>query len=136
MATTRRQFSQEFKLEAVRLVKERGTPQAQIARDLGIRPDMLRTWKRQAEGRAGFVAAAAVSGNQPSPDEELQRLRRENERLRQERDFLKKAAAYFATESRCATPASTRTGTSFRSPSCAACWVCPAPASTRHSSGR
>ncbi len=102
MATTRRQFSQEFKLEAMRLVQESGKPQAQIARELGIRPDMLRTWKRQAEGRAGFAAGAPLSSNAPHPsrDEELQRLQRENERLRQERDFLKKTAAYFATESR------------------------------------
>jgi transposase len=102
MTTTRRQFTREFKLEAVRLTKESGKPQAQVARELGIRPDMLRTWKRQAEGRAGFAAADVFPGNshQPRPDEELQRLRRENERLRQERDFLKKAAAYFAKESR------------------------------------
>ncbi len=102
MTTTRRQFTREFKLEAVRLTKESGKPQAQVARELGIRPDMLRTWKRQAEGRAGFAAADVFPGNshQPRPDEELQRLRRENERLRQERDFLKTAAAYFAKESR------------------------------------
>jgi transposase len=101
MPTPRRQFSQEFKLEAVRLVKESGKPQAHIARELGIRPDMLRAWKRQAEGRAGFTAAALSSnGTHPTRDEELQRLQRENERLRQERDFLKKAAAYFAKESR------------------------------------
>ena len=102
MTTTRRQFTPEFKLEAVRLAKESGKPQAQVARELGIRPDMLRSWKRQAEGRAGFAAADVFPGNghQPSQDEELQRLRRENERLRQERDFLKKAAAYFAKESR------------------------------------
>ncbi len=102
MTTTRRQFTREFKLEAVRLTKESGKPHAQVARELGIRPDMLRTWKRQAEGRAGFAAADVFPGNshQPRPDEELQRLRRENERLRQERDFLKTAAAYFAKESR------------------------------------
>lgn len=102
MTTTRRQFTREFKLEAVRLAKESGKPQAQVARELGIRPDMLRAWKRQAEGRAGFVVADMFpsNGHQPSQDEELQRLRRENERLRQERDFLKKAAAYFAKESR------------------------------------
>ena len=102
MATTRRQFTREFKLEAVRLVQEGGKSQAQVARDLGIRPDMLRTWRRQAEGRAGVATVAVFPGNghQASQDEELQRLRRENERLRQERDFLKKAAAYFAKESR------------------------------------
>lgn len=102
MATTRRQFTREFKLEAVRLAKDSGKPQAQVARELGIRPDMLRTWKRQADGRAGVAAAAVFPGNghQPSRDEELQRLRREHERLRQERDFLNKAAAYVAKESR------------------------------------
>jgi transposase len=102
MAATRRQFTREFKLEAVRLAKESGKPQAQVARELGIRPDMLRTWKRQAEGRAGFAVAEIFPGNghHLSQDEEVQRLRRENERLRQERDFLKKAAAYFAKESR------------------------------------
>jgi transposase len=102
MATTRRQFSREFKLEAVRLAKESGKPQAQIARELGIRPDMLRSWKRQAEGRAGFAAEDVFPGNghQPSQDEELRRLRRENDVLRQERDFLKKATAYFAKELR------------------------------------
>lgn len=102
MATTRRQFTREFKLEAVRLVKESGKSQAQVARDLGIRPDMLRAWKRQAEGRAGFAAADVFpgTGKLSSQDEEVLRLRRENEVLRQERDFLKKAAAYFAKESR------------------------------------
>lgn len=102
MAPTRRQFTREFKLEAVRLARESGKSQAQVARELGIRPDMLRAWKRQAEGRAGLTGKEVFPGNgkQPSQDEELQRLRRENERLRQERDFLKKAAAYFAKESR------------------------------------
>ncbi len=92
MATTRRQFSQEFKLEAVRRVKESGKPQAQIARELGIRPAMLRTWKRQAAGRVRFAAPDAVAGpdHPSSRDEELQQVRRENERLRQARDFLKK----------------------------------------------
>lgn len=99
MATTRRQFSREFKLEAVRLAQESSKPQAQIARELGIRPDMLRSWKRQAEGRAGLAAADVFPGNgqASSQDEELRRLRRENEILRQERDFLEKATAYFAT---------------------------------------
>ena len=102
MATPRRQFTRALKLEAVRLAKESGKPHAQVARELGIRPDMLRVWKRQAEGRAGFAAADVFPGNghQPSQEEEVQRLRWENERLRQERDVLQNAAAYFATESR------------------------------------
>ena len=92
MATTRRQFTSEFKFEAVRLVTEGGRSVTQVARALGIRPDMLRNWKRQAEGRAGLVPRDMFpgSGHQPSQEDELHRLRRENERLRPERDFLKK----------------------------------------------
>lgn len=102
MATTRRQFSHEFKLEAVRLAKESGKPHAHVARELGIRPDMLRSWKRQAEGRAGFAAHEVFPGNGkvPSQEDEVRRLRREVDQLKQERDFLKKAAAYVAKESR------------------------------------
>ncbi len=102
MTTMRRQFTREFKVEAVRLARESGRSQAHVARELGIRPDMLRAWKRQMEGRTGSAVADASFGNQKpaSQDEELQRLRRENDVLRQERDFLKKAAAYFARESR------------------------------------
>ena len=102
MATTRRQFTGEFKLEAVRLVTQGGRSVAQAARELGIRPDMLRTWKRQAEGRAGFPVKDVFPGNGHliSQEDELRRLQRENEALRQERDFLKKTAAYFAKESR------------------------------------
>jgi len=102
VATTRRQFTGAFKLEAVRLVTDSGRPVAQVARELGIRPDMLRSWKWQAEGRAGFASTAVVSGTaqRTSQEDELRRLQRENETLRQERDFLKKAAAYFAKGSR------------------------------------
>src|SRR5690349_17349844 len=100
MAPKRRQFTAEFKIEAVRLITEEGRSVPEVSRDLGIRPDILRTWKRQAEGRAGLATTDIFpgSGHQPSQDEELRRLRRENECLRQERDFLKKAAAYFAKD--------------------------------------
>ena len=96
MADKRRQFTREFKLEAVRLVVEEKQPVAQVARHLGIRPDMLRAWR--LEGRAGLSPEEAFPGHghAATPDEEVRRLRREVERLRQERDFLKKAAAYFA----------------------------------------
>jgi transposase len=62
---------------------------------------MLRNWKRQAEGRVGLAPTDLFpgAGHLPSQEDELRRLRRENERLRQERDFLKKTAAYFAKES-------------------------------------
>jgi transposase len=129
MAATRRQFTRAFKVEAVRLATEGGRPVAQVARELGIRPNMLRTWKRQAERRAGFAAVNLFPGNgkATSQDEELRRLQRENEVLRQERDFLQKAAAYVAKESRCSTPASCNSGSSSPSRACAGCLACPAP---------
>lgn len=75
-----------------RLAKQSGKPQAQVARELGIRPDMLRSWKRQAEGSAGFAAADVFpgNGNVPSQDDKVRRLRREVDQLKQERAFLKK----------------------------------------------
>jgi transposase len=102
MAEKRRQFTREFKLEAVRLVVEKGRKVSEVARDLGIRPDMLRTWKRQVESRSGLSPTDVFPGNGQltSQDEEIRRLRRELEMARQENAFLKKAAAYFARESR------------------------------------
>ncbi len=92
----RRSFTPEFKQEAVRLSLESGRPISQVARELGVRPDQLRHWKRD-------LTQAAEDASPPPgelPEQELRRLRRENEVLRQERDFLKKAAAFFAKESR------------------------------------
>lgn len=102
MASKRRQFSREFKAEAVKLIKTSTKPLNQVARELGVRSDTLRNWVQQMEGRAGLSAEDVFPGNgkRKSQDEELRQLRRENEQLRQERDFLKKAAAYFAKESR------------------------------------
>ena len=101
MANQRRQFTREFKLEAVRLATSGERSLAQAARELGIRPGMLRHWKRQVEDQSGLPADAFPGhGRLPSQEEELRRLRREVEVLRQERDFLKKTAAYFAKESR------------------------------------
>ena len=98
----RRQFSPEFKMEAVRLVEEEGRSTGAVARELGIRPDMLRTWRRAAEGRAGLKAEDVFPGNGqlPSAEEEIRRLRREVETLKQEREILKKAAAFFARDVR------------------------------------
>lgn len=98
MRTKRRVFTREFKLEAVRLVMEGNQSVSQVAASLGIRADMLRDWKRQVEGLPRAAAKDLFRGNgkAASQEEELNRLRRENKRLRQERDFLKKAAAYFA----------------------------------------
>ena len=102
MSGKRRQFTSEFKLEAVRLANESEKSLTRVARELGIRPDMLRTWRRQAESRAGLTPGDAFPGNGKltSQEEEIRRLRRELEQAKQENAFLKKAAAYFARESR------------------------------------
>jgi transposase len=98
MGAKRRVFTREFKLEAVRLVMEGKQTVSQVAASLGVRADMLRDWKRQVEGQPRAMAKELFRGNgkAASQQEELNRLRRENKTLRQERDFLKKAAAYFA----------------------------------------
>jgi len=89
----RRQFTSEFKLEAVRLAESKQKTIAQTARDLGINESLLYKW----------VNAFGTGNNdygKPTPNEheELLRLRRENKILKEERDILKKAAAYFAKE--------------------------------------
>lgn len=102
MTEKRRQFTREFKLEAVRMVSNGERKVAELARDLGVRPDILRGWIRQAEGRAGLKQEDVFPGNGKltSRDEEIRGLRRELEEVKQERDFLKKAATYFAKGSR------------------------------------
>ena len=102
MAEPKRKFTPEFKIEAVRLATSGDKPLTQVARELGILPNLLRNWRRQIEGRAGQSASDVFpgQGRLPSQEEELRRLRREVETLRQERDFLKKTARYFARESR------------------------------------
>lgn len=101
----RRVFSAEFKVEAVRRMEERragGVTLTQIGRELSVRPDQLRKWKRQHEQRAGAPPADVFpgQGKLPREQEELRRLQRENARLQHEVAFLKSAAAYFARESR------------------------------------
>jgi transposase len=95
----RREFSAEFKAEAVRLVAERrasGVPLSQVGRELDVRPDQLRAWARQ-QGRDAENGAAFPG---ESIEQENRRLRRENAVLRQEQAFAKKVAVYFAKESR------------------------------------
>ena len=87
-------FTKEFKLEAVQLVQKSGKSQAQIARDLGIADSTLHHWCKEF-AKAGAQAFPG-SGNPPASEEELRRLRRENDLLRQERDILKKALAIFS----------------------------------------
>ncbi len=94
----RRKFSREFKVEAVRMIRDGGLSLAEVARDLEIRPDMLRRWKRQV-GEAG-PGAFPGSGRLAPDDEEARRLRRELQRVREERDILKKALAIFSDRQR------------------------------------
>lgn len=90
----RRSFSAEQKAEAVRLAKEVGNL-SQVARDLDIGRSSLVAWVRQAAVDAGEGPGGALTTEEKA---ELTRLRRENRTLRMERDFLKKAAAFFAAE--------------------------------------
>jgi len=92
----RRQYTPEFKADAVKLVRTGGQSIAQIARDLDLTETALREWVRRAEIEAGEGPPGALS---QAEREELVRLRRENKRLQMERDILKKATAFFAKES-------------------------------------
>ena len=98
MEQTKRVFTTEFKREALHLVESSGKPLAQVARELGISDNTLQGWKQQLRehGQEPFPG----SGHQTPQEEELRRLRRENEILRQERDILKKALAIFSKPER------------------------------------
>ncbi len=91
---TRRKYTKEFKEEAVRLSESNGS-KSQVARDLGIHMSMLRRWKLelQEEGKKAF------SGKNPR-DEEMTQLKRENRRLQEEVEILKKAVGIFSIHPR------------------------------------
>ena len=93
----RRKFSREFKVEAVRLVRERGVSVAQAGRDLDVHENFLRKW---VKGISSDPEQAFPGHGKQKPEQlEIDRLRREVIKLKAERDILKKAAAYFARES-------------------------------------
>jgi len=116
-----RKYSAEFRVQAVRLMKERvaaGVTLQRIGEELDIDSGLIWAWAREVDAApAGAAPEELFPGRgkrrsytrqeirppeeigPETPDQELKRLRRENERLRQERDFLKKAAAFFAKES-------------------------------------
>ena len=117
----RRKFSAEFRVQAVRLMRERlasGETLNRVGQELEINPELLRSWQREIEaapsdaspeqifpgkGRTRPYEPARVEPKEvdaETPEQEVKRLRKEVARLRQERDFLKKAAAFFAKESR------------------------------------
>ncbi len=93
----RRRYTREYKVEAVRLVTDRHVSMSQASRDLGVHLNTLRKWVR--EFREDPAHAFPGEGTQRPDAAELTRLRREVAKLRQERDVLKKAAAFFAKES-------------------------------------
>jgi transposase len=98
MTQKRKNYTAEFKREAVRLVTEQGYSMSQAARNLDVNINMLRRWKKQIseQGQDAFPGKGRLLPEQ----EELYRLREENKRLRMERDILKKTVTFFANESR------------------------------------
>jgi transposase len=95
--TQKRTYTKQFKIDAVKLVTEQGYKLSEAARNLGIDPSVFRRWKirHETDGTDAFPG----KGHMIPEKEELSRLRKENKRLRMEREILKKAAAFFAKES-------------------------------------
>ncbi len=93
----RSQYTEEFKREAVRLITEHGYGVTEAARNLGINAQMLGRWKSRIKHQNN--GAFAGNGRLSVDQEELQRLRKENKRLRMEREILKKTVSFFAGES-------------------------------------
>ena len=91
MRKKRRQYTKEFKIEAVRLIVEEGRRISEVARGLGISENLLHRWNKKYE--EGKIEPFPGKGRLSPEDEELRQLRRENKRLRMERDILKKAVA-------------------------------------------
>lgn len=99
----RQRFNREFKLEAVRLVNHSEKKATEVARELGISVQILYKWqdevkKRGASAFPGYGHRSQIQQNNNDNNAELMRLRKENSRLREERDILKKATAFFTRE--------------------------------------
>ena len=95
MAGKKREYSPEFKRSAVRLVLSGKKPRSQIARELGVRGDLLFKWQRSLAPQS---VAGSESENASVAERRIRELERENATLREEREILKKAAAFFAKE--------------------------------------
>ena len=96
MPRKRRVFSTEYKAEVVKLIHESGKSVGQVCRELDLTETAVRKWVAQSEVDAGHGPSGALTSDER---DELRRLRRENTRLRMEREVLKKATAFFAKES-------------------------------------
>lgn len=97
MPEKRRTYDDEFKRDAVRLVTHNSYGVSETARRLGISAKLLGRWKREAEARAN--GAVSGNGHVSLESDEVHRLRKEIQRLRMERDILKKTVIFFANES-------------------------------------
>ncbi len=94
MPRTRPAYTQEFRVNAVRLARSSGKSQREVAKDLGISSNSLREWIKRGDLDSGQRTDGLTSDERA----ELARLRRENRVLAEEREILKKAAAFFAGE--------------------------------------
>jgi len=97
MTTKKKSYSKQFKIDAVKLVTEQGYKASEAARNLGIHPNVLRHWVNRFKTDSND--AFPGKGHMTPEKEELNRLRKENKRLRMEHEILKKATAFFAKES-------------------------------------
>ena len=93
-----RHFTREFKLTAVRLVTEKGMPVGKVARDLDIHPNLLHLWRRKflKEGDKAFTGKGRVKPE----NAETRKLRKDLEKVREQRDILKKALAVFSKQNK------------------------------------
>ena len=91
----RRKYSEEFRREAVGLTRQPGASVSQVARDIGVAANLLFRWRRKLEGED-----TAFPGSGVARDQELLALKRELAKVKRERDFLRDAAAFFASESK------------------------------------
>ena len=89
----RRKFTDEFKAETVKLIRESGRTVGSVAKELSLTETAVRNWVKNAE------ASGSVDALQPDQQAELKRLRKENQELRMEKEILRKATAFFAKES-------------------------------------
>lgn len=121
---TRKTYSAEFKRQAIQLAMQPDHTLDEIARDLGMGRSTLSHWIRMAREHGELAFPGKGRGRLTPEQEELKRLRKENELLRQERDILKSAAVWFAKHSKRNLRSSTNAGTSFPSAPCVGCCRC------------
>jgi len=98
MGERHRHFTREFKLDAVQLVTKKGMPVGKVARDLDIHPNLLHIWRREflKEGDKAFTGKGCVKPE----NAEIRKLRKELEKVKEQRDILKKALAVFSKQNR------------------------------------